>query len=86
MYRRSDWKVFGFGFVQVMLVAVSTWMIANHHLVGCFLASFGVSLTWTVNVRGAVFGDWWHRSVYALGAALGTVTGAWVAPHIGKIL
>lgn len=74
--------LFTTGFVQVLLVALNTWQIANDHLVGAVIVGFLISLTWTFNVKRIAFGTHADRFIYAGGAALGTLSGLLLAKAI----
>lgn len=62
------------GWLQVALVAINTYQIANKHLLGALVVGFLISLVWTFNVRTAL-GSWVERLTYCTGAALGVGTG-----------
>lgn len=65
--------------LQVFLVALNTWQVANGRWIGALVVGFGISLTWSFNVRRVAFSGWRDRIVYSTGAALGTVTGIGMA-------
>lgn len=71
-------KIFGFGLLQVTLVAMNTKQIAQSHFFGAFVIGFSISLVWTFNVRSATKGGM-AACLYSLGAACGTVLGMWLA-------
>jgi len=62
------------GWLQVALVAINTYQMANRHVAGALLVGFLISLVWTFNVRTAL-GNWPERLTYCTGAALGAGTG-----------
>jgi hypothetical protein len=62
-----------------MLVSIQIYQISHGHWVGSIGVGFLISLIWTLNVKGVVFGTWAHRVVFALGAALGTGIGQLIA-------
>ena len=68
-------RIFATGWLQVALVVLNTWQIANGKIAGAVLVGFLISLVWTLNVRTAAFGGWGSRIIYCLGAASGTLTG-----------
>lgn len=74
--------LFGCGYVQVLLVALNTWQIANDHVAGAVIVGFLISLTWTFNVKRIAFGNRMDRFIYAGGAALGTLSGILLARAI----
>ena len=70
---------FLWAYVQVTLVALNTWQIANGKFSGALLVGFLISLTWTFNVRQAAFGDMATRLIYSTGAMFGTGTGLYIS-------
>ena len=68
-----------FGWLQVTLVALNTWQLANGKVLGAFLVGFLISLVWTSNVRSVVKSEMRVRVSYSVGAAMGTVTGIGLA-------
>jgi len=75
MTNMTNLKLFLAAFVQIGLVAVNVFQIANQHYVGAFIVSFGISLLWTFNVKRIAFSNIKNRIIYSLGAAFGTLTG-----------
>lgn len=67
------------GFVQVVFVAANTVFISHYQLLGNLFTAFGISFIWTYNVKRIAFGDSMDRWAYAIGAALGSVTGTILA-------
>lgn len=79
---KDYFSIFATGFVQVILVCLNTYQISaytnkpsNHLLIGIVLVGFLISFIWTWNVKKVVFGGIWDRVSYALGAALGSISG-----------
>lgn len=72
-------KLFGSGFIQVILVAINTYQIANNKILGTVIFGFLISFVWSFNVRKIAFGTMTDRIVYALGAAGGSATGLVIA-------
>lgn len=62
-------------FVQVLLVSINVYQISHGHYLGAVIIGFGISLTWTFNIRSVAFGGWKERLVYSGSAAVGTLTG-----------
>lgn len=73
---------FSTGALQVMLVVLNTWQIANAKILGAVIVGFLISLIWVLNVKAAAFGTWPERLSYCIGATTGTVIGllipAWI--------
>jgi hypothetical protein len=68
------------GFAIVFLTATNVVNITQRHWVVMFLTGGAISLVWRWNARNAVRVDSFAADVcYAFGAAVGTVSGAWVA-------
>lgn len=79
-------SVFITGFIQVFFVVVNTYFTAKVIYVGVFMASFTISLVWTLNVKRTAFGTWTDRVVYALGAAVGAISGLASSDFLLKLL
>lgn len=75
-------KLFGSGFLQVILVAVNTYQIANGKVLGALVVGFLISFTWSFNVKRIAFGTLADRVVYSLGAAVGSAGGLLLASLI----
>lgn len=71
-------KLFLTGFLQVFLVACSTFAIARGHMAANILVSFGISYLWSGNVKRVAFGGETDKVIYALGAALGSGSGLFI--------
>ena len=72
------------GFIQVVLVSVNTWQIAEQKVIDyrylhILVTGFFISFVWSFNVKGVAFGDIWNRLSYAFGAGIGTIAGVTVA-------
>jgi len=80
----THFRNFSTGLIQVMLVCVNTWQIANEKYLGAIIVGFLISLVWTLNVRAAAFGTIWQRLSYCLGAATGTALGLTITQIIYK--
>jgi hypothetical protein len=61
--------------LQVTLVALNTYQVANGHYIGAIIVGFLISLVWTFNVKSAAFGSIIDKLIYATGAAVGTGIG-----------
>lgn len=66
------------GFIQVFFVAVNTYLIAKSLYLGILLCGFTISFIWSWNVRKVVFGSIEDGLYYSSGAAIGSVTGAFL--------
>jgi hypothetical protein len=77
-------RLFLRAYVQVALVSVNVAMIAASNWAGAYVTSFCLSWVWWGNARSAAHqGGRWARTVYALGAACGTVSGMLVGRLVG---
>lgn len=72
-------RLFLQAFIQVFLVSVNTYFIAQVQYAGVLIAAFGISYVWSHNVKKVAFGSEIMRIIYASGAACGAVAGVWVA-------
>jgi len=61
--------------LQVFLVALNTWQVANGKWIGALVVGFCISLVWTLNIKRIAFAGWADRLVYSTGAMCGTGTG-----------
>lgn len=69
-------RLFLRGYVIVTLTAFNVNSIAHHLYAQALLGGFGISFIWFGNSKTAAHSDLrFAREVYALGAALGTITG-----------
>jgi hypothetical protein len=67
------------GFVIVTLTAWNVRHISSLQYPMAAVTAFGISFVWFGNSRAAAHSELkFAREVYALGAALGTVTGMWL--------
>lgn len=62
-------------YLQIAMVAVSTYAIANHLIDMVFMSAFATNWMWTQNVKRIVISGNSDRAIYALGASIGSVTG-----------
>lgn len=82
LYHNAKARLALTGFVQVVFVAMNTVFISQTELVANFLTAFAISFIWTWNVKRVAFGDNGDRWAYAIGAAIGSVTGTVIASNI----
>jgi hypothetical protein len=68
-------KCFLLAWLQVTLICLNTWQIANEKIVGALIVGFLISLVWTFNVQGIACSKLSTKLNYSLGAMLGTGTG-----------
>ena len=61
--------------MQVSLVCLNTWQIANGKIAGAIFVGFLISLVWCFNIQGIAFSKLSEKITYALGACCGTATG-----------
>lgn len=68
------------GFLIVAVTAYNVRNIAHGQYTHAFAGGFAISFLWWGNSRGAAHTEMrYARECYALGAALGTVVGMWLA-------
>jgi hypothetical protein len=68
-------RTFIYAYLQVLLVVINTWQVANQKFLGAIIVGFLISLVWTFNVKRVAFGEWSTRLIYSTGASLGTASG-----------
>jgi hypothetical protein len=75
--------LFGRSFLQVSLVAANVVQIAKGQYVGMFVVGAAISFLWFGNARQAGRSELPGAAViYALGAGMGTVTGAILSRYL----
>ena len=79
-------SLFASGFLQVFFVVINTYMVSNMIYAGVLMASFTISFIWSFNVKKIAFGKNADRIVYALGAAVGSVSGLLCSEFVIKVL
>ena len=63
------------GYVQVVLVTVNMWQIANNKHLTALPVAFAISFLWTLNVKQVAFGKLLERLIYSGGAMAGCLSG-----------
>lgn len=71
-------KLIATGFIQVMLVAVNTVLLARSNYIGVTVVSFLISFVWSYNVKRTALGTLDDRLLYSTGAALGGLSGLYL--------
>jgi hypothetical protein len=79
--RRPLVKLAATAFLQVLLVSINVYQISHGHFLGAVIIGFGISMTWTFNIKTVAFGGWRERFVYSGFAAVGTLSGM-VIPYL----
>lgn len=74
------------GFLQVFLVALNTYFISNGLLLGIFVLSFLIAMSWSYNVKRVVFGNKIDVLLYAAGSSMGGVAGYIVGSLIHQLI
>lgn len=79
-------KLFLTAFIQVALVSMNVVFISKGYIIPMILTGFGISFTWTFNVKKIAFGSNTDRIIYAFGAATGTAVGYFLANNLSLII
>jgi len=66
---------FTLAWIQVSLICLNTWQIANQKIPGALIVGFLISLVWTFNVQSISRSNLLAKITYSLGAMAGTATG-----------
>ena len=74
-YLRGLGALFMTGYVQVVLITVNTWQIANGKYLSALPVAFAISFLWTINVKQIAFGNIPERLIYSGGAMTGCMSG-----------
>ncbi len=75
------WSFF-IAILQTSMIVGSQVCSSRGSYVGVLFVGFGISFVWTLNVKRAAFGGWLDRSIYAGGAAVGSIMGMWIARNL----
>lgn len=78
----SNWGIFFTCFLQVIIVTINTYQIANHKYVGMAIMGFFISFLWSLNVTAIVFGTLKQRIIYGLGGMCGCIIGGIITHYI----
>lgn len=75
--RRNVWSMRNFllAWLQVTLICLNTWQIANEKIAGALIVGFLISLVWTFNVQDISHSGIRTKVSYSFGAMFGTGTG-----------
>lgn len=65
--------------LQVTLICLNTWQIANQKIAGALIVGFLISLVWTFNVQDISRSGIWMKVCYSFGAMFGTGTGLFLS-------
>lgn len=65
--------------LQVTLICLNTWQIANEKIAGALIVGFLISLVWTFNVQDISRSGMWTKVSYSFGAMFGTGTGLFLS-------
>ena len=63
------------GYIQVVLITLNTWQIANGKYLSAIPVAFAISFLWTLNVKQVAFGNLPQRIIYSCGAMMGCASG-----------
>lgn len=76
---KTHLTIFLTGFVQVFLVAATTYFIIRTAYVGIAVCGLGISYLWTINVRKVAISNRKTQVIYATGAMFGGMLGVIMA-------
>lgn len=66
---------FIYAYLQVTLICLNTWQIANGKIIGAIIVGFFISLVWCFNTQRVAFSNLSDKIIYSCGACLGTASG-----------
>jgi hypothetical protein len=75
-------KHFLLAYTQVLFVSLNTIFLAKNNPSMVFICAFLISYIWTHNVKKIAFGNEWDKLIYALGAALGSLSGLIISNYL----
>jgi hypothetical protein len=83
---KSLFKLFILAFFQVMLVSMNVVFISKDYVLLLIITGFGISYTWSWNVKRISISNELDRFIYAIGAMCGTLFGYIFAKFLTEIL
>ena len=75
MEKMRNITTFFYAHIQVALICLNTWQVANAKILGAVVVGFLISLVWCFNAQRAAFSNLSDKIVYSAGASLGTASG-----------
>ena len=75
-------KHFLLAYTQVLFVSLNTIFLAKNNPSMVFICAFLISYIWTHNVKKIAFGNELDKLIYALGAALGSLSGLIISHYL----
>jgi hypothetical protein len=75
-------KHFLLAYTQILFVSLNTIFLARNNPSMVFICAFLISYIWTHNVKKIAFGNEWDKLIYALGAALGSLSGLIISRYL----
>ena len=75
-------KRFIYAWLQVTLVCLNTWQIANGKIIGAIFVGFLISFVCCFNIQSIAFSKLSEKITYSLGACCGTATGLFISQVI----
>jgi hypothetical protein len=83
---KKNLTLFFVAFLQVALVSMNVIFITKGYIICLLLTGFGISYSWTYNVKRIAIGTHLDRFIYACGAAFGTLIGFYLANYLITVL
>ena len=83
---KNNTKLFIVALIQVMLVSMNVVFITKGYIILLLIIGFGISFSWSYNVKRIAIGNNIERIVYATGASIGTLIGYYLATYLTKII
>jgi hypothetical protein len=81
---RENIKIAMIGYTQLVFLSANTFSIASANLGMVFVSAIFTNMIFSYAVKSLAFSNWWNRTYYSVGAALGCVTGTFLASTIFK--
>lgn len=83
---KNSFELFFIALLQVMLVSMNVVFISKDYIILLLITGFGISFSWSYNVKRVAIGNNKERLLYSLGACCGTLIGYYLANYLIKIL
>lgn len=83
---KKNFNLFFIALLQVMFVSMNVVFISKGYVILLILTGFGISFSWSYNVKRIAIATTLDRFIYAFGAATGTLIGYYLSNWLIKII
>ena len=82
----NNLKLFLSAMLQIFLVSINTYLVANGFMISAGIVGFSLSWVWSWNIKRIAISSNTERFIYCLGAGMGTTLGVAFMTNIKKYL